>query len=68
MTTLTEEQLREFDRSGQSPQQVVDPRDSRKYVLIPIDEYEAMKDARDQTALRQASLSNLSRHLGSMND
>lgn len=64
MTTLTAEQLRELDQSPGSPLQVVDPRDSRKYVLIPIDEYEAMQDAQDQAALRRASLRNLSRRLG----
>jgi hypothetical protein len=64
MTQLTAEQLRELDQSRQSPPQVVDPRDSKKYVLIPIDEYEAMQDAREQSALRRASLKNLSRRLG----
>jgi hypothetical protein len=63
MTTLTAEQLRELDQSRESPPQVVDPRDSRKYVLIPIDEYEAIQDTREQAALRRASLKNLSRRL-----
>jgi hypothetical protein len=63
MTMLTIDQLRELDQSGESPLQVVDPRDSRKYVLIPIDEYEAIQDAKQQAAIRRASLQNLSRRL-----
>ena len=63
MTTLTAEQLRELDQSRPSPPQVVDPRNSKKYVLIPIDEYEAIQDAREQSAPRQASLKHLSRRL-----
>lgn len=63
MTTLTAEQLRELDQSRPSPPQVIDPRDSRKYVLIPMDEYQAMQDTRDQAALRRASLKNLSHRL-----
>jgi PHD/YefM family antitoxin component YafN of YafNO toxin-antitoxin module len=60
---LTKEQQRQLDASDARPPEVVDPRGQRKYVLVPAEEYDALRDERDQAALRQTSLRNLAGRL-----
>jgi hypothetical protein len=60
---LTEEQQKQLDDSGARPAEVIDPRAKRRYVLVPAEEYDALRDDRDQAALRKSSLQNLSRRV-----
>ncbi len=59
---LTEEQQRAIDSAGATPPQVVDPRTSAAYVLIPAVDYETvreiLRDERQQKAIRTAALRN----------
>jgi hypothetical protein len=59
---LTEEQQRAMDSAGATLTQVVDPRTSAAYVLIPVDDYEAvreiLRDERQQKAFRTVALRN----------
>ncbi len=60
--SLTKEQQQAIDSAGATPPQVVDPRTSAAYVLIPADEYEAVREAlteeRRQKAIRTVALRN----------
>ncbi len=60
---LTDTQQDEIDRSRERPAEVVDPRSNRQYVLLPLEEYEAMRDEQEQAALRKASTRTLGRRL-----
>ena len=60
---LTTNQQTEIDRSHEKPAQVVDPRSKRRYVLVPLEEYEALRDEQEQAALRKASTRTLGRRL-----
>ena len=53
---LTNEQQRQIDAAADKPAEMIDPRGRRRYRLVPAEEYEALRDDRDQAALRQASL------------
>ena len=62
--TLTPDQQRALDNEGGRPQRVIDPRTDTAYVLVPEDEYEAMRELLDDerreqvihaTALRNAA-------------
>jgi hypothetical protein len=59
---LTEEQKRAVDSAGATPTQVVDPRTSATYVLIPMDDYDTvrkiLRDERQQKAIRAVALRN----------
>ena len=59
---LTEEQQQAMDTAGATPPQVVDPRTSAAYVLIPVDDYEIvreiLRDERQQKAIRTVALWN----------
>jgi PHD/YefM family antitoxin component YafN of YafNO toxin-antitoxin module len=59
---LTKEQQQAIDSAGATPPQVVDPRTSAAYVLIPADEYETVREAlaeeRRQRAIRTVALRN----------
>ena len=59
---LTEQQQRALDSTEAQPLQVVDPRTNMKYVLIPLTEYEAVReiveDERRQSAIRTVALRN----------
>lgn len=59
---LTEQQQRDLDAVGGSPTLLVDPRTSAAYVLVPADDYEAVRDAIDderrQRAIRAIGLRN----------
>lgn len=59
---LTKEQQQAIDSAGATPPQVVDPRTSAAYVLIPVDEYETVREAlieeRRQKAIRIVALRN----------
>jgi hypothetical protein len=59
---LTKEQQQALDSAGSIPPQVVDPRTSAAYVLVPAEEYEAVREAlideRRQKAFRAVALRN----------
>lgn len=59
---LTKEQQNAIDSAGATPPEVVDPRTSAAYVLIPADEYEAVREVlleeRRQKAIRTVALRN----------
>jgi hypothetical protein len=59
---LTEEQQRAVDSAGATLTQVVDPRTSAAYVLIPVDDYETvreiLRDERQQKTIRMVGLRN----------
>lgn len=59
---LTEEQQQAIDSAGSTPPQVVDPRTSAAYVLIPADDYETVRELlgeeRRQKAIRKVALRN----------
>jgi PHD/YefM family antitoxin component YafN of YafNO toxin-antitoxin module len=59
---LTEQQQQALDALGTAPPQVIDPRTSNAYVLIPAAEYEAVREAledeRRQRAIRAVALRN----------
>lgn len=63
---LTEQQQRALDSTETAePPQVVDPRTNEAYVLIPLTEYEAVReiveDERRQRAIRAVGLRNAGR-------
>jgi PHD/YefM family antitoxin component YafN of YafNO toxin-antitoxin module len=59
---LTKEQQQAIDSVGSTPPEVVDPRTSAAYVLIPADEYEAVREVlieeRRQKTIRTVALRN----------
>jgi hypothetical protein len=59
---LTKEQQQALDAAGATPPQVVDPRTSAAYVLIPAEDYETVREAlgeeRQQKAIRKIALRN----------
>ena len=62
---LTEQQQRALDSTASEPAQVIDPRTNEVYVLIPLTEYEmvreAVEDDRRQKAIRAVALRNAGR-------
>lgn len=64
---LTEQQQHALDSTGADPPQVVDPRNNAAYVLIPLTEYDAVReivgDERRQRAIRGVALRNAERHV-----
>jgi hypothetical protein len=62
---LTEQQQRALDSTDAQPLHVVDPRTNEAYVLIPLTEYEAVRelvdDDRRQRAIRTVALRNAGR-------
>jgi hypothetical protein len=64
---LTEQQQRALDVLGEAPAQVVDPRTSAVYVLIPASDYETFRelldDERQQRAIRAVALRNAARRV-----
>ena len=62
---LTEQQQRALDSTEAEPPHVVDPRTNEAYVLIPLTEYEAVReiveDERRQRAIRAVGLRNAGR-------
>jgi len=63
---LTEQQQKALDSAAELPQ-IVDPRTNAAYVLIPLTEYEAVReiveDERRQRAVRAVGLRNAGRRL-----
>jgi hypothetical protein len=59
---LTKEQQQAIDAAGATPPQVVDPRTSAAYVLVPAEEYETVREVlveeRRQKAIRTVALRN----------
>jgi hypothetical protein len=64
---LTEQQQRALDSTDAQPPQVVDPRTNAAYVLIPLTEYDAVReiveDERQQKAIRAVALQNAGRRM-----
>jgi hypothetical protein len=64
---LTEQQQHALDSTDAQPPQVVDPRTNAAYVLIPLTEYEAIReiveDERQQRAIRTVALQNAARRV-----
>lgn len=60
---LTEEQQRAIDAQLTRPAEAIDPSRQHRYVLLPVDEYHALLDERDQASLRSTSARNLSKRL-----
>ena len=64
---LTEQQQRAHDSTDAELPQVVDPRTNEEYVLIPLTEYEAVReiveDERRQRAIRAVGLRNAGRRV-----
>lgn len=64
---LTEQQQRALDSTDAELPQVVDPRTNAAYVLIPLTEYEAVReiveDERRQRAIRAVGLRNAGRRM-----
>jgi hypothetical protein len=62
---LTEQQQHALDMTDAEPPQVVDPRTNAAYVLIPLTEYEAVREIveeeRQQRAIRAVGLRNAGR-------
>ncbi len=60
--TLTSDQQHALDKEGKHPQRVVDPRTDTAYVLVPEDEYEAMRalfeDERREQVIHSTGLRN----------
>lgn len=65
---LTEQQQRALDSTDAQPPQVVDPRTNAEYVLIPLLEYEAVReivdDERERKAIAAVALRNAGRRAG----
>ena len=64
---LTEQQQAVLDAAAAEPPQVVDPRTNAAYVLIPLTEYEAVReiveDERRQRAVRAVAFRNAGRRM-----
>jgi hypothetical protein len=64
---LTEQQQRALDTLGEAPAEVVDPRTSAVYMLIPASDYETVRelleDERQQRAMRAVALRNAARRI-----
>jgi hypothetical protein len=63
---LTEQQQRALDSTDAELPQVVDPRTNAAYVLIPLTEYEAVREIveeRRQRAIRAVGLRNAGRRM-----
>lgn len=62
---LTEQQQRALDSTDSEPPQVIDPRTNEAYVLIPLTEYETVREAVEddwrQKAIRAVALRNAGR-------
>jgi len=61
--TLTREQEHAVEANPENPTPVIDSQGKARFVLIPMAQYEAMVDDRDQAALRRDSLRNLAQRL-----
>ena len=68
--TLTPDQQQALDKEGKRPQRVVDPRTDTAYVLVPEDEYEAMRalleDERREQVIHATALRNAADRLDEM--
>jgi len=64
---LTEQQQHALDTADAQPPQVVDPRTNAAYVLIPLTDYQAVReiveDERRQRAIRAVALQNAGRRM-----
>ena len=61
---LTEEQQRQLQKAKEKTADVVDTAGQRRYVLVPADVYDALRDENDQAALRQDALQSLASRVG----
>lgn len=64
---LTEQQQHALDSTDAQPPRVIDPRTDAAYVLVPLTEYEAVReiveDERRQRAIRVVALRNAGRRV-----
>jgi len=60
---LTDEQRKQMHSEDQHPAEVIDPQTQRRYLLIPIEEYQALRDAQQQDALRRDAANTMGRRL-----
>jgi len=60
---LTDEQRQQMRSEDQHPAEVIDPQTQRRYLLIPVEEYQALRDAQDQDALRRDAANTMARRL-----
>jgi hypothetical protein len=64
---LTEQQQHTLDSTDTQPPQVIDPRTNEAYVLIPLTEYETVReiveDERQQKTIRAVALRNAGRRV-----
>ena len=60
---LTPEQHQQVDAAAGKAVDVIDPATHKRYVLLPQDRYDDLRDAIDQQNLRNAGLSTLARRL-----
>lgn len=64
---LTEQQQQALDSTDAQPPQVIDPRTNQAYALIPLTEYEAVReiveDERRQRAIRAVAIRNAGRRV-----
>jgi len=60
--SLTPEQQEQLIEGG-DPAVVIDPQTDRQYVLLPVEDYESFRDARDQAALRATAARTLGRRI-----
>jgi PHD/YefM family antitoxin component YafN of YafNO toxin-antitoxin module len=67
MIQLTEEQQRALDEAAFEPLRFLDPRTNEAYVMIPADDYEAVREAleeeRRQEAIHRTALQNAARRM-----
>lgn len=65
---LTEQQQRALDTLGETPAQVIDPRTTAAYVLVPVSDYEEFRewldDERQQRAMRAVARRNAIGRIG----
>lgn len=64
---LTEQQQQALDANEDQPARVLDPRTDAAYVLVPLTEYEAVRDVledeRSQRGLRAVAMRNAARRM-----
>ena len=63
LTPEQQQQLPSTPTATGVPPEVLDPRTHQRYVLIPWEEYQTLRDDRDQAALRTAATRTLARRL-----
>lgn len=60
---LTDEQRKQIEAGEQQPAEVLDPQTHRRYVLVPLEEYETLVERIERDAFTKASARMLGRQL-----